>query len=126
MLLFCLGLAILWSTPLLAALFFLFGRIKVFGYYVPRIARIFQEKPLFIVPRGQPRDDAEVVRFRTSDGLTLRGCYFKCAGERRGVILFGLEFGSDCWSCWCRSWCWSFLGCSPYTLLITRHSLPTV
>ena len=33
------------------------------------------------------------------DGLTLRGCYLRAAAPRRGVILFGLEFGSNRWSC---------------------------
>jgi alpha-beta hydrolase superfamily lysophospholipase len=90
----------MFSLPTLMLLFLIYVRIKVFGYYVPRIARIFQEKPLFIVPRGQPRPEAESVRFRSTDGLTLNGCYYKGEGDRRGVILFGLEFGSDCWSCW--------------------------
>jgi pimeloyl-ACP methyl ester carboxylesterase len=67
------------------------------------MVRIFQEKPLFIIPRGQPLDTAETVRFPTQDGLTLTGCYLKAQGPRRGVILFGLEFGSNCWSC--RSYC---------------------
>jgi pimeloyl-ACP methyl ester carboxylesterase len=43
---------------------------------------------------------AEDVHFRTPDGLTLRGCYLQGQGQpRRGVILFGLEFGSNRWSC---------------------------
>ncbi len=67
--------------------------------YIALIARIFQEKPLFIIPRGQPVDDAEDVQFRTPDGLTLRGCYLRAEGPRQGVILFGLEFGSNRWSC---------------------------
>src|SRR5438128_434037 len=71
--------------------------------YVEPIARVFQEKPLFIVPRGQADPAAEDVAFTTADGLTLRGCYFKASGKRRGVILFGLEFGSDRWSC--RTYC---------------------
>src|SRR5262249_17624717 len=71
--------------------------------YLHYVLRIFQEKPLFIVPRGQPLEGAELVRFPTSDGLTLTGCYLKAEGPRHGVILFGLEFGSDCWSC--RSYC---------------------
>jgi dipeptidyl aminopeptidase/acylaminoacyl peptidase len=66
---------------------------------VPKVKRIFQEKPLFVIPRGQPLPDAEVVRFPTTDGLTLNGCYLKAKGPRRGVILFGLEFASTCWSC---------------------------
>ena len=34
-----------------------------------------------------------------TNGLKIRGTYIRhYAGERRGVILFGLEFGSDRWS----------------------------
>lgn len=71
--------------------------------YVGFLVRIFQEKPLFIVPRGVPSDDAEPVALRTPDGLTLRGCYLKTPADRKGVILFGLEFGSDRWAC--RQYC---------------------
>lgn len=71
-------------------------RIRLLHFLV----RIFQEKPLFIIPRGQPVDDAEDVRLTTADGLTLRGCYLKTPQPRRqGVILFGLEFGSNRWAC---------------------------
>src|SRR5690242_16151284 len=71
--------------------------------YLHFLVRIFQEKPLFIIPRGQPLPEAEQVRFPTSDGLMLSGCYLRTPRPRRGVILFGLEFGSNCWSC--RSYC---------------------
>jgi uncharacterized protein len=68
--------------------------------YVPRLVRIFQEKPLFIIPRGQPVADAEDVTFKTADGLTLRGCYLRArTARRRGVVLFGLEYGSNRWAC---------------------------
>jgi fermentation-respiration switch protein FrsA (DUF1100 family) len=67
--------------------------------YLGHIVRIFQEKPLFIVPRGRPVPGAEDVRFRTRDGRTLCGCYLKGGAPRRGVLLFGLEFGSDRWAC---------------------------
>jgi dipeptidyl aminopeptidase/acylaminoacyl peptidase len=67
--------------------------------YVPLIVRIFQEKPLFIVPRGQPIETAEPIDFPTRDGLTLKGSYLKTSAPRRGVIVFGLEFGSNRWSC---------------------------
>lgn len=68
--------------------------------YLEYIVRIFQEKPLFIVPRGQPAETAEEVSFPTADGLALHGCYIPTrAPQRRGVILFGLEFGSNCWAC---------------------------
>ncbi len=67
--------------------------------YVPHLVRIFQVKPLFVVPKGQPTDDAEPVSFPSADGLTLRGCYVRTpAASRKGVILFGLEFGSDRWA----------------------------
>src|SRR5262249_10988797 len=34
------------------------------------------------------------------DGLSLRGCYLRAERpDRKGVILFGLEFGSNRWSC---------------------------
>jgi pimeloyl-ACP methyl ester carboxylesterase len=68
-------------------------------YYIPHAVRIFQEKPLFIIPTGQPLDDAEAVSFPTGNRLTLRGCYLHAPGPRKGVIMFGLEFGSNRWSC---------------------------
>jgi pimeloyl-ACP methyl ester carboxylesterase len=72
----------------------------------PFLVRIFQEKPLFVVPRGQAVADAEDVRFPTPDGITLCGCYLKThAQHRRGVILFGLEYGSNRWSCVAYSQC---------------------
>jgi pimeloyl-ACP methyl ester carboxylesterase len=67
--------------------------------YMHWIVRIFQEKPLFVIPRGQPIADAEDVRLTTEDGVQLAGCYLRARTIRRGVILFGLEFGSNRWSC---------------------------
>jgi pimeloyl-ACP methyl ester carboxylesterase len=79
-----------------ACTLYVYIRIFYFGH----IIRVFQEKPLFIVPRGQPVAGAEEILFCTSDGLRLHGCYFRSAqGTRRGVVLFGLEFGSNCWGC---------------------------
>ncbi len=67
--------------------------------YIPVVVRIFQEKPLFILPFGQPVSDAEDVTLTTPDGLALQGCYLKTPKPRRGVLLFGLEFGSNRWAC---------------------------
>lgn len=100
MILFWLGVAVLLSMPTLVVLLTAFALRRVFVYYMPKIVRIFQERPLFIVPRGQPLPEAEEVRFPTADGLTLHGCYLRSPVPRRGVILFGLEYGSSCWSCW--------------------------
>jgi len=67
--------------------------------YLGVIVRIFEEKPLFVVPRGEPPSDAEEVEFRTADGLLLRGSYVRARyGQRRGLVLFGHEFGSNRWS----------------------------
>ena len=89
------------AVGLILAVMYLYLRWK----YVGRLARIFQEKPLFLVPRGEPDPSGEDVSFPAADGLTLRGCYLPTtAPARRGVILFGLEFGSNRWSCrpYCR------------------------
>jgi pimeloyl-ACP methyl ester carboxylesterase len=96
---FWVGVTVLLVPPVawglgMAALY-LYVRWKYIGFLV----RIFQEKPLFIIPRGQPTDAAEPVTFPAADGLTLRGCYLQTAATRKGVILFGLEFGSDRWAC---------------------------
>ena len=71
----------------------------ILRYYIQVVARIFQEKPLFILPFGQPLPDAEEVTLSTPDGLTLYGCYIRTSMPRKGVLLFGLEFGSNRWSC---------------------------
>ena len=72
--------------------------------YVDFVGRIFVEKPLFVIPRGENDGAAEDVRFPTADGMQLLGAYFKTpAATRKGVILFGIEYGSDRWSC--RSYC---------------------
>src|SRR5262249_50627608 len=97
--LFWLGLVVMCSVPL-AILGWLVGlHFYLRWKYLAYMVRIFQEKPLFIVPRGQPEPGAEDVRFPTADGLTLCGCYLKAPGPRKGVLLFGLEFGSNRWSC---------------------------
>jgi predicted alpha/beta hydrolase len=98
-LLFWIGLAVLCSGPVGVALVLVARYIELCVRYLDVITRIFSEKPLFIVPRGQPLPEAEDVRFPSTDGRMLAGCYLKAAEPRRGVILFGLEFGSNRWSC---------------------------
>ena len=101
--LFWLGVALLCSMPMLVLVALVLLHIYIRVRYMHRLVRIFQEKPLFIIPRGQPLPEAEEVRFPTRDGLMLSGCYLRAAQPRRGVVLFGLEFGSNCWAC--RSYC---------------------
>ena len=79
-------------------LFCMYHYIK--AKYREILFRIFGEKPLFQIPRGERVDGAEDVAFRTKEGRVLRGCYLRTeAGDRKGVILFGLEYGSNRWSC---------------------------
>lgn len=101
--LFWLGGALLCSMSVLVCVALALLHIYIRVRYMHRLVRIFQEKPLFIIPRGQPLPSAESVRFPTSDNLMLSGCYLRAAKPRRGVVLFGLEFGSNCWAC--RSYC---------------------
>jgi dipeptidyl aminopeptidase/acylaminoacyl peptidase len=85
--------------PLVALLgLYLLHRWIIFRY-LGHVDRIFQEKPLFIIPFGKPVEGAEEVHLKTPDGVDLCGCYLKAAPPRKGVILFGLEFGSNRWSC---------------------------
>lgn len=100
MLWFWLGFALTWFTPGLVAGWLVHRYFVLCRDYIPNMQRIFLEKPLFIIPRGQPVPGAEDVTFATTDGLKLRGCYLRGDGPRRGVILFGLEFGSNRWSCY--------------------------
>lgn len=88
------------AVGLVMAVVYLYVRWRYMGF----LTRIFQEKPLFVVPRGEPDPRAEEVTLRAADGLSLRGCYLPTtAPRRRGVILFGLEFGSNRWAC--RQYC---------------------
>ena len=98
---FWVGLTVIAVPPfaygLVLAAFFLYIRWKYLDY----IVRIFQEKPLFIIPRGTPVEGAEDVTLTSKDGLALKGSYIphRSQGPRKGVILFGLEYGSNRWSC---------------------------
>lgn len=91
-------LAVAGAILSLLALAALILHTQIMRQYVGVVARIFTEKPLFIVPRGQQPADAEEITIPTRDGLQLKGCYLRARCERRGVILFGLEFGSNRWA----------------------------
>src|SRR5947208_15310685 len=92
------GIAILLFPPLVMLALLVWLHIYLRINYLHNLDRIFLEKPLFIIPRGQPDPTAEDIAFPTTDGLKLRGCYLKATnGPRQGVILFGLDFGSSRW-----------------------------
>ncbi len=73
--------------------------IVILRRYYPAVPRIFQEKPILILPFGQPVAGAEDVTLTTADGVCLQGCYLRTTVPRKGVILFGLEFGANRWGC---------------------------
>jgi uncharacterized protein len=87
------------SIAAIAALALLATHVYIFIRYLPIVVRIFQEKPLFVLPFGQPVVGAEEVTLTTPDGVKLQGCYLRTPAPRKGVILFGLEFGSNRWAC---------------------------
>src|SRR5690349_10917860 len=95
----CLGVAVLLSLPVTVIALVTVIQYNLRRDYLPQIIRIFLEKPLFLVPRGRPLPDAEEVFFPNGDGQVLAGCYWRTPVRRKGVILFGLEFGSNRWSC---------------------------
>ena len=93
------GLAIMFSAPAANLLSLVGLHFYLRWKYLHLMVRIFQEKPLFIIPRGQPQANAEDVPFpdhRRPDAARLLS-QDVCPGD--GVILFGLEFGSNRWSC---------------------------
>jgi pimeloyl-ACP methyl ester carboxylesterase len=86
---------------LLSVLVVLLAVAGVFLYialrYGPVVARIFEEKPLFLPLRIEPKAGEE-VRFRTTDGLTLGGTYLpRRTQSRAGVVVFSHEYLSDRW-----------------------------
>ena len=95
---FWIGVTLLTLLALLVGAFLCF-HVFILRYYVQHVVRIFQEKPLFILPYGKPDPDAEDIELPTPSGLVLRACYWKAKTPRKGVIWFGLEFGSTRWSC---------------------------
>ena len=63
------------------------------------VARIFEEKPLFLPLRVARPDDGEEVQFATRDGMNLAGTYLKTRSARRaGVLIFCHEFLGNRWS----------------------------
>jgi pimeloyl-ACP methyl ester carboxylesterase len=96
---YVIGAILLFSVPVALSVLLTVLHFYLRWKYLHVIVRIFQEKPLFFVAPGSPQPDAEEVTLHTPDGLRLRGCYLHTPQPRKGVILFGLEFGSQRWSC---------------------------
>src|SRR4051794_38324403 len=93
------GVALMLALPLGLAALLTWLHFWLRKHYLNNLVRIFLEKPLFVIPRGQPTADAEEVTLTSAGGVKLRGCYLKhTAGRRKGVVLFGLEFGSNRWA----------------------------
>ena len=73
--------------------------IYVILRYSPIVARIFEEKPMFLPLRAARTHDGEDVRFPTRRGLHLAGTYLKTrSASRTGVLVFCHEYLGDRWS----------------------------
>jgi len=83
---------------------FILMMITVFMIYVilrysPIVARIFEEKPMFLPLRVARTHDGEDVRFPTRRKLHLVGTYLKTrSASRVGVLIFCHEYLGDRWS----------------------------
>jgi pimeloyl-ACP methyl ester carboxylesterase len=76
-------------VALVLVLFFTYVWIR----YVPIVARIFEQAPVFQPLRAEPAPGGEPVEFQTEDGLTLLGDYYRSPAPRRsGVVVFCHEF----------------------------------
>jgi len=94
------GILLLFVPLLLAAATIAGLTVWIIRNYLDKVSRIFAEKPIFVIPRGPVVEDAENISLPTPDGLKLRAAYLKTkAPARKGVIMFGLEFGANRWSC---------------------------
>ncbi|MEZ6140373.1 MAG: prolyl oligopeptidase family serine peptidase [Zavarzinella sp.] len=94
-----LGYLLLFAPIIAVTTFLIYIYVYVRLFYIENMVRILQIQPLFIIPRGDHDPTAEEVHFPTSGGAKLYGVYFHTPqAVRKGVILFGIEFGSDCWS----------------------------
>lgn len=94
-----LGILLLCLPLLLVGSFLGYVYVAVRLKYLWQVDRIFAEKPLFIIPRGERDPVAEEIRLPTVDGMSLQAAYFKTtAPNRKGVIVFGVEYGSELWS----------------------------
>lgn len=89
-------LAGLAAFPLVCMLTFLVWASLRYGRVIDRI---FEERPVFMPLLIEPEDSGEEVVFQASDGLSLRGSYFKRRGRARaGTLVFCHEYLSDRWS----------------------------
>ncbi len=90
----------LWPAILVAALvaallvgLFLF---YIWWKYVPEVARMFLQPPMFQPTITEPDPGGEDVWFPTEDGLRLRGTYYPAQADTRlGIVVFCHEFLSD-------------------------------
>jgi uncharacterized protein len=92
------GISLLVLPAVIVVAFILYLTVYVRKNMLGQFERVFTEKPLFIIPRGEPDPAAAIEFFETPAGR-LRGIrYATSAPACKGIIVFGIEFGSDAWS----------------------------
>lgn len=83
----------------LLALLLAIRTLRVIRKYTPHIVRVFEERPVFAVPRRTPPADVTEIEFPTRDGQRLRGSYLSTPrGPAQGLIVFSHEFSADRWT----------------------------
>ena len=65
--------------------------IMIVFRYLQYVVRIFQERPIFAIPRGSPPLDANDIVVETPNGK-IKACYLPSHIPRKGVVLFGIEY----------------------------------
>lgn len=89
----------IWTALLLAAGILLLADLVLHLVAVRLVLPQFERKIPFGVEPAQPNPSAETVSFPTTNGLTLRGSYYKHTSQpSRGLILFCPELGGNHWS----------------------------
>jgi uncharacterized protein len=92
------GICLLFSMPVLMCIGLVALYIHARQAFLETVLRIFREKPLFIIQRIPSNPNAEIVWLPVGKGMKIRGVYFRTEAPRKGVILFGLEYGANVWN----------------------------
>ena len=87
-----------WSVAILCVALILLGEAAFHIYYGRRILTYFEMSPPFLAPVGVPAPTAELVAFRSGDGVVLRGAIARTDDSLRGLVVFCPETRADFWS----------------------------
>lgn len=61
------------------------------------VVKVFEQSPGFGVEPAAPRDDAELISFTSTNGITIRGSLYPGNDQSKGVIIYCPETGGNHW-----------------------------